>query len=38
MMKQITKDNNNTSKQYGLMVLVGGKWVPVEELRRGERA
>lgn len=31
MTKQTTKNNN---KQNGLMVLKGGKWVPVEELHR----
>lgn len=36
MMKQIAK--NNTNKQNGLMVLMGGKWVPVEELHKKGKA
>lgn len=36
MTKQNTK--NNTNKQSGLMVLKGGKWVPVEDLHQKGRA
>lgn len=34
MTKQTTKNN----KQNGLMVLMGGKWVPVEELHKKGKA
>lgn len=36
MTKQNTK--NNTNGQHGLMVLTGGKWVPVEELHKKGKA
>lgn len=36
MNKQIAK--NNTNGQHGMMVLMGGKWVPVEELHKAGKA
>lgn len=36
MSKQSTK--NNTNVHHGMMVLMGGKWVPVEELHKAGKA